>query len=471
LKQNSDKSLLQISILGFKFVMFTGYLKFFIKRFKSFNQMKKITVTSFVLLFLCVPKMQAQATPLTVGDVAFTGYISVNTPDEFSFVLLKNIAANTPISFTDKGWRSATSTFDAAGAISPQSDETIVIWQHTNPVNAGTEIKITGTTASLGTVTGTALALAGSGDQIFAFTGSSTIPNPNVITGMHMNVYAIDVGSTANTTASDWDGTLNGININSSQKPSTLTTGTNALWIGTVGVGASEEDNARFGTTTNCPGSLSTVAGIKAVIFNQANWTTSDATPIGFTLPTNCPYLVVLPLELIDFKATQQDNKVRLNWTTASESNNAFFDIEHSFDGKIFSKIGQVKGAGTSNSLQYYTYLDEKPLSGIHHYRLKQVDYDGTSSYSKMITVALSKRGKVAIFPSYTEGAVSIKSDDAFIENIEVTNTVGQVVLSQNTKFESKGLFEINLSAFPTDLYIVSVKTNGNIMSEKVFKK
>jgi Secretion system C-terminal sorting domain len=432
--------------------------------------MKKITVTSVILLFLCASKMQAQ-TPLTVGDVAFTGYINVNTPDEFSFVLLKNIVANTPISFTDKGWRSATSTFDAAGAISPQADETIVIWQHTSSVSAGTEIRIAGTTASLGTVTGTALALAGSGDQIFAFTGSSTIPNPNVITGIHMNVYALDVGSAANSTTTDWDGTANGINANSSQKPTTLTTGTNALWIGTVGVGASEQDNGRFGTTTNCPGSLSTVAGIKAVIFNQTNWQTSDATPIGFTLPTNCPYLVVLPLELIDFRATAQGNKVRLDWSTASESNNAYFDIEHSFDGKNFSKIGQVKGAGTTNMTQYYTYLDEKSISGIHHYRLKQVDYDGRNSYSKKVSVALSKSGKIAIFPTYTEGVVSLKSDDAFIENIKVINAVGQVVLSQNTKFESKGLFEINLSSFPTGLYIISVKTDGNIVSEKVFKK
>jgi hypothetical protein len=422
------------------------------------NVLLRVFNTLIAILLLSTFSLKSYAqTSLSVGDIAFTGYLAgVSSGDPFSFVLLKNIVANTPISFTDKGWRG--SAFDAAGAIAPSLDETVVTWSHTAALVAGTEIQIDGLSANIGTVTGTALNLLTSGDQIFAFTGS--VSSPNIISGIHMNVTA-----SSNTSAASWDAPAAGVNGNTSQKPSGLTTGTNAIWIGTTSDTNSEEDNGKF----NCSGTLTTVAGIRTAANSSANWTTSDGIP-SFSLPSGCNFLGILPVELVDFRATQQGNIVELNWTTASELNNAFYDIEQSADGKKFSKIGDLKGAGTTNVPQYYTFAVEKPFSGIQYYRLKQVDTDGKFEYSKTVSIQIQKGEKIVISPSTTEGVITLKSEKDFIKKIEVANTTGQIVYNQNTIPNSSDFMQLNLSHLPTGIYLVFVKTENNNYLEKITK-
>ncbi|MBL7747297.1 MAG: immunoglobulin domain-containing protein, partial [Chitinophagaceae bacterium] len=110
-----------------------------------------------------VTPLPAGATTLNAGDIAFSGYISAAAADEFSFVLLRNIGPGTAINFTDNGWLS-TNVFGTG--------EQTITWTSNAAYGAGTEIHITGLTATLasggsaGTVTGTALSLNTTGDQI-----------------------------------------------------------------------------------------------------------------------------------------------------------------------------------------------------------------------------------------------------------------------------------------------------------------
>jgi len=135
------------------------------------------------------------------------------------------------------------------------------------------------------------LSLSGGGDQLFAYQG--TFASPTFITGIHMNVFVTTSGDPNNSDATNWDGVLApgdpNINGSSSTKPVTLTTGTNAIWIGTTGDSTSEKDNARF----NCGPNVSTAASARAALNNKANWTATDSNPPGFTLPTGCAFLVV----------------------------------------------------------------------------------------------------------------------------------------------------------------------------------
>jgi len=94
-----------------------------------------------------------------------------------------------------------------------------------------------------------------------------------------------------------------------------------------------------------------------------------------------------LPVELISFVGTFANNKVTLNWKTATELNSYGFEIERSADQKIWEKIGFVQGSGTSNSPKEYSFVDDKPLIGKIAYRLKQIDIDGSFSYSEVIIV------------------------------------------------------------------------------------
>lgn len=99
-----------------------------------------------------------------------------------------------------------------------------------------------------------------------------------------------------------------------------------------------------------------------------------------------------LPITLVSFTAAQHKNNVQLDWTTASEINNDFFTIERSTDALNFEPIGTVKGAGNSNTIKNYQYLDitsnlEHQTSNTLYYRLKQTDFDGTVSYSPIQSV------------------------------------------------------------------------------------
>ena len=87
----------------------------------------------------------------------------------------------------------------------------------------------------------------------------------------------------------------------------------------------------------------------------------------------------LLPVELVDFEVKAVNNYSKLTWETATESNSDYFDVQRSVDGINFISIGRVQGAGTSNVLKSYEFIDESPSPGTNYYRLKQVDLNGMS--------------------------------------------------------------------------------------------
>jgi hypothetical protein len=237
-----------------------------------------------VLASWVVTPLPAGATTLNAGDIGFTGYTSTSTPDEFSFVLLRNIGPGTVINFTDNGWLS-TNVFGVG--------ESTVTWTSNASYPAGTEIKISGLTATLaaggsaGTVTGAALSLLSTGDQVLAYRGTAAAPT--FISAIHMNVEA---GSTN----AAWDGAT--ISGNASALPTGLTSGVNCIWIGLPGNLASEHNNAKFGLC-GLPAVSGSIVALRAALNNQANWTVDDTTPPAFVLPTGCTYLGIVAAPVV----------------------------------------------------------------------------------------------------------------------------------------------------------------------------
>ncbi|TAH04678.1 MAG: hypothetical protein EAZ15_00770 [Sphingobacteriales bacterium] len=111
-----------------------------------------------------------------------------------------------------------------------------------------------------------------------------------------------------------------------------------------------------------------------------------------------------LPVKITAFTALYGDNKVRLNWNTASEINNQGFDIERSTDGLIFSKIAYVKGNGTTNVPHNYSFNDANLISQTQYlyYRLKQVDNNGEFEYSNIVSVKIPQLNNAtfSIYPN-----------------------------------------------------------------------
>ncbi|MEY4594240.1 MAG: hypothetical protein RIQ47_650 [Bacteroidota bacterium] len=194
---------------------------------------------------------------------------------------------------------------------------------------------------------------------------------------------------------------------------------------------------------------------------------------------TACQYrltvgsIVVLPIELAKFDARNEGSKVKLEWATATEVNNDFFTIERSKDGKLFEPLQLVDGAGNSSMTINYSVYDEKPLSGISYYRIKQTDFDGAFSYSEMIAVRRNSNGTgLALYPNPANQEVQIAFDAQRGEqrSLRLVNALGQVVLSHEISGEEVA-HQFNLENLPDGVYSLFVETAEGTVAERLVKQ
>jgi hypothetical protein len=119
----------------------------------------------------------------------------------------------------------------------------------------------------------------------------------------------------------------------------------------------------------------------------------------------------ILPIELTSFEAKSDEDKVNLQWTTASEKNNQSFTIEKTADGENFEIVAVIPGAGNVNSQRSYSHTDNKPYQGLSYYRLKQSDFSGDITYSKLVAVYSDKEIEdLLIYPNPSEDNFTISS-------------------------------------------------------------
>ena len=185
-----------------------------------------------------------------------------------------------------------------------------------------------------------------------------------------------------------------------------------------------------------------------------------------------------LPVDLIHFDVHATANHhADLHWATASEINNSHFEIERSYDGKTFEVVGEVAGNGNSQHQIAYSYLDE----GIHlmentvFYRLKQVDFNGTSEYSDIRVVHFDEMGNGIHLSAYPNPMtnelsliVSLSKGEAY--QIEVTNLQESKVHHENHTF-TNGIHKLNTSEWNSGMYILQVATEQGTQHVKVMKK
>ncbi len=172
------------------------------------------------------------------------------------------------------------------------------------------------------------------------------------------------------------------------------------------------------------------------------------------------PPCTTLPIELLDFSASTVNNSVELAWTTVTETNNDYFEIEKSKDSKNFSSLHKIDGAGNSTRNQNYKYIDNIPLNGISYYRLKQVDFDGQHFYSKIISVDFSStRNEIRVDPNPASNETTIIFPDVLKgeTKIELFNSQGILV---SKKYENKEMnsYLLNLEALEKGVYFISIE-------------
>jgi fibronectin-binding autotransporter adhesin len=116
---------------------------------------------------------------------------------------------------------------------------------------------------------------------------------------------------------------------------------------------------------------------------------------------------VPLPVELLQFTATPKGSAVQLAWATASEKNSAHFLVQRSADGRKFADVVRVEAVGNSSERHNYAALDTAPLRGLSYYRLRQVDTDGSSNFSPVVTINFDAKGEtpnLVVYPNPTSG-------------------------------------------------------------------
>lgn len=143
-----------------------------------------------------------------------------------------------------------------------------------------------------------------------------------------------------------------------------------------------------------------------------------------------------LPVSLTGFTGSTADGDNKLTWTTASEQGSSHFQVERSTDASHFEAIGRVSAAGTSSSIRNYSYLDNYAANrATYYYRLKQVDLDGSFTYSPIIVVRQNASTKVVVYPNPAITStlqVALPKLASGRGTIRVMNTNGQEVLSKS---------------------------------------
>ena len=184
--------------------------------------------------------------------------------------------------------------------------------------------------------------------------------------------------------------------------------------------------------------------GSAAVTVGSTVFGAGVSDPVGTNQSATTTVLVEAPtpVTLSRFQATVVGADARLEWTTSSERNNAFFEILHSVNGKTFESIGKVFGKGTTSSRNTYSFTDVAPdKSRIHYYRLRQVDNDGTASLSGIQSVQ---------FDSYVGLVLSAYADPA--RNVRVLVDYGDDQLAGRATISLLDLSGRRLAVRPVDL-------------------
>lgn len=164
------------------------------------------------------------------------------------------------------------------------------------------------------------------------------------------------------------------------------------------------------------------------------------------------PANTTIPVELLSFNANTSGNNVNLSWTTATEVNNSGFAVERKTEGTLFERVGFVNGNGTTTQTMVYSYTDSKLADGKYTYRLKQIDFDGTTSFSKEVNVDITAPKVFALeqnYPNPFNPSTVIKYSipvDGFV-SLAVYNLLGEKVASLVNNNLKAGGHEINFDA------------------------
>lgn len=179
-----------------------------------------------------------------------------------------------------------------------------------------------------------------------------------------------------------------------------------------------------------------------------------------------------LPLTLLNFSASKENNTTQLKWQTANEVNTAHFNIQRSTNGTNFTTVGKVSSDFAGGLQHDYAYYDDiaNLRTGKVYYRLQMVDNDGKFTYSKIVYITITADGlRFTIYPNPAHSYFVIQNDnyvDVSNANIVVRDLTSRKLISQ--KFNNNAEQKINIASLSKGIYMVSIETPENVQTQKL---
>lgn len=192
----------------------------------------------------------------------------------------------------------------------------------------------------------------------------------------------------------------------------------------------------------------------------------------GFAMGNVQP-AAALPVELIDFTAKANRNAIDLNWETAQEINNQGFEVQRSNDGgKTYETIGWQDGKGNNETNVRYDFVDKNVVANqLYFYRLRQLDYDGTVSFSNIANAKIT--GKTTAFtiapnPVQDELTLTLGADLPENTTVEILDIQGRILLQKVVEHSST---QLSVNELAAGVYFVKVQNGQEIEVKRLVKK
>lgn len=181
-----------------------------------------------------------------------------------------------------------------------------------------------------------------------------------------------------------------------------------------------------------------------------------------------------LPVTWVDFSAQKVNNAVELNWTTAQEVNNNFFEVQYSPNGYLWNTVGTVAAQKNGSIFSHYQFTDHAAnlAAATLYYRIKQVDTDGQFSLSPIRNLNNGvKNGLVRVYPNPANHTDILHvSATGGIARIQIYHLNGALMTTQNVQLTSDTEAEISLGSLPVGMYLLECTDQQGVTSHQLFK-
>jgi len=185
-----------------------------------------------------------------------------------------------------------------------------------------------------------------------------------------------------------------------------------------------------------------------------------------------------IPVEFVSFTAEVINGNVELHWQTATETNNAGFEVERAFlnspERETWEALGFVNGNGTRTEPISYSFINESVQSGVYQYRLKQIDFDGTSNYSEEIEIEVTIPIGFILYQNYPNPfnpstKIKFKISDFGFSSLNVYDVLGNEVATLLNEELSAGEYEVEFSGngLTSGIYFYQLKAGSYTETKK----